>query len=665
MTITDAAPLRWGILGLGKIARTFATQLPSSTTGQLVVVASRERARAEGFAREFGVRSSSFEELLADPEVDAVYVATENTAHVEWTIRALEAGKHVLAEKPLAVNHAGAMSTVEAALRADRVLVEAYMYRLHPQLLRLLELVRAGRLGDIHHVCASFGFRIPPDPAHRVFDPWRAGGGILDLGCYPVSAARTIAAAAGLRGDAIVRNPAGHLSAGIDDWASADLEFVGGMTAHVSAGLAVRSENALRVYGSAGQAHLPDPWLAPAEGPAALILDVADAEREELTFDPVPVYALEADAFAATVRDRADPADRHREILGQAKILDAWRDGIGLVFPFEALGHPIPTATGRPLARRESAMTYGRVPGVDKDISRLVMGCAFLPVARRTNFPHASALFDDFIERGGTAFDTAHVYQTEDVLGRWIANRGIRDEVVAIGKGAHQPNCDPESIGRELEESLDRFGFDSFDLYFMHHDNEEIPVEEFVDALDEQARLGRMTAYGVSNWTIDRFAAANDYAARSGRRPLRALSDHFGLARVSELPWAGGRHVTDQRSKDWLAGSGVPLFPWSSQSRGFIARADPADRSDAELVRCYYSDDNFERQRRVRDLASRLGVDPMAVALAYVLCQPFPTFALIGPLALAETRTSMAALDVALSPDQVAWLDLADDASVR
>ena len=299
----------------------------------------------------------------------------------------------------------------------------------------------------------------------------------------------------------------------------------------------------------------------------------------------------------------------------------------------------------------------GRVPGVDRDLSRLVMGCD----NQRTP-EHAAAMFDDFAARGGNAFDTAHHYAgglPEQLLGRWMAARGVRDEVVVIGKGAHTPHCDPPSITSQLSESLDRLQTDHVDVYFMHRDNPDVPVGEFVDVLDEHAAAGRIGVFGGSNWTIPRIEEANAYAAAHGRRGFTAVSNHFGLARALDVPWAGCEHATDDADRGWFERTGTPLFPWSSQARGFFTgRADAADRSDDELVRCYYSDGNFERLARARALGAELGVAPTAIALAYVLAQPFPTFALIGPRSVEETRTSAAAATVRLTPEQVAWLDL-------
>jgi aryl-alcohol dehydrogenase-like predicted oxidoreductase len=284
------------------------------------------------------------------------------------------------------------------------------------------------------------------------------------------------------------------------------------------------------------------------------------------------------------------------------------------------------------------------------------MGCD-----NQTDLTYAAVMFDDFYERGGNAFDTAYEYRgrlMEKLLGQWMTDRGIRDDLFVIGKGAHTPYCDPANLDSQLFETLDDLQTDHVDLYFMHRDNEQIPVGEFVDVLDEHYRAGRVKAFGGSNWSRERLEAANAYAAANGKQGFTALSNHFGLAQAYDLPWAGCRHVTDEASKQWLRDTQLPLFPWASQARGFFARADPADTSDAQLVRCYYSDDNFERLRRARELAEQRGVTATAVALAFVLHQEFPTFALIGPRTPTETRTSFEALAIDLSPAEVAWLDL-------
>jgi predicted dehydrogenase/aryl-alcohol dehydrogenase-like predicted oxidoreductase len=658
--------VRWGIAGPGGIAHRFAEQLPHSRTGELVALASRSPERGRAFAAEFesepgGVRvHDSYEALFADPDVDAIYISTLHIDHVRLSIQALEAGKHVICEKPMSVDHAGAMAVIEAARRSGRYFAEGFMYRFHPQTARLAQLVADGVIGEVQHIDASFAFRADVPATHRLADPELAGGGILDVGGYPVSVARLVAGAA--TGEPFA-NPVsltakGAIGAtGVDDWASASLVFASGITAHVTSGVRVEDENRIVVSGSRGRILVPQPWLPSTTEPGFIEVRTTDAAPERIGIEPAYQYALQADAVAEFAAEGQSPSMTWADSLGNAAVLDRWRAAIDLEYPFERASANIPPANGRAPRRREDAsMRYGRIPGLDKDVSRLVMG-----VDNQTTLGHASVMFDDFVERGGNAFDTAYIYGgglMERLLGQWIVNRGLRDDVVIIGKGAHTPHCDPESIVRQLDETLDRLQTDHVDVYLMHRDNEEIPVGEFVDVLDEQAAAGRIRAFGGSNWSIARFQEALDYADAHGRRRFSVLSDHFGLAHALDVPWAGCRYVTDDVDREWLERTGTTLLPWSSQARGFFARADRDDTSDAELVRCYYSDDNFERLARARSLAEELGVAPTAVALAYVLAQDFPTFPLFGPRSIEETRTSMAGLDVTLTPEQVRWLDL-------
>ncbi|ARC56974.1 1,5-anhydro-D-fructose reductase [Frondihabitans sp. 762G35] len=663
---TTTTTLRWGIVGPGSIASRFASQLLGSETGRLVAVASRSRDRAEAFAAEHSPEGrparvhDDYDALFADPEVDAVYVATVHTEHVRLALRAIEAGKHVICEKPLAVEHAGVMVLVEAARRAGVYLAEGFMYRFHPQIARFAELLRDGEIGTLEHVDASFAFAADLPPDHRLASPDLAGGGILDVGGYPVSIARLVAGIAEGKpfAEPVSLTAKGTLgSTGVDDWATASLVFASGLTASVRSGVRLQDDNAVVVTGSAGRIVLRDPWVPSDVDGSDIEVHVVGRDVRTIHVAPAPQWGLQADAAAANLALGQSPEIGWADSLGNAAVLDAWREAIGLRYPFESDTAFVPTASGRPLrVRDDAAMRYGTIAGIDKRISRLVLGCD-----NQRTIGHATAMFDNFVELGGNAFDTGYIYGDglmERLLGQWIANRGIRDDVMVIGKGAHTPHCDPESLTRQLTETLDRLQTDHVDLYLMHRDNLSIPVGEFVDVLDEHAKAGRIRAFGGSNWTIARFEEAQAYAHSHDKQAFAALSDHFGLARALDVPWAGCEHVTDPADREWLERTGTALLPWSSQARGFFARADPRDLSDPELVRCYYSDDNFERLSRARSLATDLGVAPTAVALAYVLAQSFPTFALIGPRSLEETRTSLAGLDIELTTEQVAWLDL-------
>jgi predicted dehydrogenase/aryl-alcohol dehydrogenase-like predicted oxidoreductase len=665
-----ADTLNWGILGCGGIARNFSKGVAHSRTGRLVAVGSRSKAKADQFADEFcpdARRHGSYEALLADPAVQAVYVAMPHPMHAEWAVKAAEAGKHILCEKPLGINHAEAMAIVEAARRHDVFLMEAFMYRCSPQTRQLVDLLRAGAVGEVRVIRAAFGFHAGFNPEGRLFNNALAGGGILDVGCYAVSLARLVAGVAQGRdfAEPVEVKGCGHLGAtGVDEWAVACLKFPGDILAYVSTGVACQQDNAAQIFGTEGNLLVPWPWIPGREGGSTKIFlhKKGQPQPEEIVIETQEwLYGLEADEAAEHLerRQAPSPAMSWDDSLGNMKALDRWRDSLGLVYNAERLDGGWPTVTRRPLAvAAPPPIPSGRIPGLDKPVSRLVMG-----VDNQSTLPHASVMFDDWFERGGNAFDTAHIYGAggvcEKVLGQWIRNRGVRQAVVILDKGAHTPFCTPKDLTEQLRVSLDRLQTDYVDIYMMHRDNPDVPVGEFVAVLNEHLRAGRLRAFGGSNWSIPRVKAANAYARRKGLAGFAAVSNNFSLARMVDPVWAGCLLASDAESRRWFKKTQMPLIPWSSQARGFfLDRVSPNDRSDRELVRCWFSGDNFQRLERARELARKRGVLPIQIALAYVLRQPFPTFPIIGPRTLAETRTSLPALEIELSPDDLAWLNL-------
>ena len=307
-------------------------------------------------------------------------------------------------------------------------------------------------------------------------------------------------------------------------------------------------------------------------------------------------------------------------------------------------------------AHRSAGMTHGTISGISKPISRLVLGCD-----KQRSYREAAEMFDDFFERGGNAFDTAHVYGEglqERLLGRWLRSRGLREQVLVIGKGGHTPHCTPEGLTRQLQESLDRLHADHVDLYLIHRDNPDVPAGEFIDVLNEHARAGRMIAFGASNWTVERFEAANEYAARKGVKSFLASSNQFSLARMMSPPWPGCLSASDAESRAWHERTQMPLLAWSSQARGFFTdRAHPDRRENDDLVRCWYSPENFGRRERAIAMAKERGVSPTSIALAYVLAQPFPTLALIGPRTIEQSRAAFQDFGITLTAEDVRWLE--------
>ncbi len=671
--------LTWGIIGAGHIARAFARGLAESETGILHAVASRTREGAERFATEYPARIHvGYQALIDDPEVQAVYIATPHPMHVEWALRAMAAGKHVLVEKPMGMNSQEAQVMIQAARRHGVLLMEAFMYRCHPQTARIVEIVTRGVLGEISLIQASFCYDAGPnhrDPLNRAYAQELGGGAILDVGCYPLSFARLIAGAAAGKpfADPLALKGCGRLGpAGGDLWAAATLDLPGGIVASIdtAVGLSKPGAVAAAIYGSRGHLTVDNPWIPGRhESRCAMTLHV-DGKDEAIVFDsPRYLYAYEVDAVG-----RAVAAGAHETVemswadsLGNMRALDQWRREIGLVYEQEKApnhAHPI----GRlPLRRAPRVpMPTARIPGIDKPVSRLVMGFAHIQ-----GMPETAMLLDEYLERGGNTIDTSHGYGwpsgvCERNLGWWLRHRGVRDQVVVVEKGANYPNNTPDGLTKELQLGLENLQLDCVDLYMIHRDNEQVPIDEWIDSMEANRRAGRIRRYGVSNFSIARLQAATDYAKRRGYDGIAAVSNQFSLARMLAPVWEFCLSASDAESRAWFVRTQMPLMPWSSQARGFFTpRAGRGVPANEEFTRCWNSEDNFCRKDRAEELARRKGVLPIQIALAWVLHQPFPTFPMIGPLSLDEIDSTFASLEVSLTPAEVAWLDLREEATLR
>ena len=318
-------------------------------------------------------------------------------------------------------------------------------------------------------------------------------------------------------------------------------------------------------------------------------------------------------------------------------------------------------------------MIYGSIPGVDGRVSRLVLGTNTFSFDREEM---AFSILDAFVAAGGTAIDTAHVYrngESEKVVGQWLSARGNRDGLILVTKGVHPrvdmrdpsasdwaPRVTPAAIAQDLAESLERLGVDSIDLYFLHRDDLAAPVGPIVESLNEAKAAGRVFAFGASNWTHQRIEEANEYADRHRLHGFIASSPQLSLAIPLRGTMPGTLSISgDRAALDWYGRHAVSVLAWSSQAAGFFASPHaPGSPDFPPRLRNYDRPENWERWRRVRELAASFGVTPTQVALAWVLNQPFEAYAVIGVTRAHHLEDALGALDVQLSPDEGAWLDL-------
>ena len=663
----------WGIVGPGSIANNFAEGIAAADNAKLVAVYGRTALSRDEFAKRHGIDGAkgydNLPQLLSDSDVDAIYISTTHPTHAQMSLDALAAGKHVICEKPAGVNVAQMRAIVHAAGQANRFFMEGFMYLCHPQIARLLEILKEGRIGELRHIDSRFFYDAPFDASSRLFDPEQAGGGILDVGCYPVSFARLIA---GVATGEDFADPSqifgtGWLApSGADQAAFCFLGFANGVTASCGCGTTGYDLMGAEITGTKGRILLDRPFdPGRDEGPADIQIVVeVDGERtvEEVRF-PHILFAAEAQAASAAILagrlEAPAPAMSWQGSVGNAMALQRWRDDIGYELPGEtaeapALGKVVVQSEGFSSSRRE-------IEGVDKAVSKLVIGCD-----NQERYSDAAMIWDAWLEAGGNAFDTAFNYnmgKIETMLGKWMSARGVRDEVVLVVKGCHTPWCDPAMLKLQLEMSLDRLQTGHGEMYMLHRDNPSIPVGEFIDAMNEVADASMVSVLGASNWTLQRFMEANEWAKANGRRPMTAYNNNLALATMIKAPWPGCYSSNNPETLAYLNEGNIVHLSWSSQARGYFL--EPGMRSeldeDSGPERCFGGPDNAIRRERAAELANEKGVTPTNIAAAWVLSQRFPSFALFGPRNPTELATTLPALGIELSAAEVAWLNLESD----
>jgi len=322
------AKVGWGLLGASGIAhRALAPAIAASAHGRLVAVASRDLAKASEFAARHAIGRShgSYEALLADEEVEAVYVSLPNSEHVRWAIRAVEAGKHVLCEKPMHCDPAEVERLYDAAERAGRLVMEAFMYRHHPDTQALFQCVGNGDIGEVYHARAALSFSMPLAGNIRL-DPALHGGALMDLGCYAISALRMLA------GEPLRASGSEHLGpTGVDMRATAFMECQGGATATFNCGMDLPSQSGLEVIGSKGILRAEWPFFRPFFphiDPPKIEIRVGLESRMLPLTDANP-YVLQVDNLSRSIRGEEQPLLGRSDAVAQARVIGALRRSMG------------------------------------------------------------------------------------------------------------------------------------------------------------------------------------------------------------------------------------------------------------------------------------------------------------------------------------------------
>ena len=318
-------PLRWGLLGTARINRSVIPPLRTSPGNRLVAVASRDLEKGQAYAREWGIDRvhGSYDALLADPDVDVVYVPLPNHLHAEWSIRAARAGKHVLCEKPLALTVEEVDAMEAAARESGVVLAEAFMYRHHPQTLKARELVRAGEVGDVRFLRGTFTFPLSRPNDVRLRPEW-GGGSLWDVGCYPLSFTQFLLDAAPVE----VFGSQTIGPTGVDETFAGQLAFANGVLAQVDCGFRSPVRAEFEIVGTTGVLRVRHPWKP---DPSQPILLTRGEETVEVAIEPHDRYQLEIEDLAAAIRTGAAPrvtlAESRRGVRTITALLRSAREG--------------------------------------------------------------------------------------------------------------------------------------------------------------------------------------------------------------------------------------------------------------------------------------------------------------------------------------------------
>jgi predicted dehydrogenase len=326
MVAPSDRPVRWGILGAANIAvKKVAPAMQRGTRCEIVAIASRELGKAQRAAEELGVPRAygSYEELLADPDVEAIYNPLPNHLHVPWTIRAAEAGKHVLCEKPIALSADEARQLLAVRERTDVRIGEAFMVRNHPQWIDVRDRVRRGDIGDLRVVAGHFSyFKREPRDVRSVLE-W-GGGGLMDVGCYPITMARWLfgeepEAAIGI----VDRDP----ELRIDRIVSGLLRFPSGGQATFTCAMQLVHYQRMQLHGTSGRIEVQIPFNAPNDRACRIFVDsgreLGDRSAEAIEFPLVDQYTLQGDNFSAAVRGEGEVPVSVEDAIGNMAVIDA------------------------------------------------------------------------------------------------------------------------------------------------------------------------------------------------------------------------------------------------------------------------------------------------------------------------------------------------------
>jgi aryl-alcohol dehydrogenase-like predicted oxidoreductase/predicted dehydrogenase len=653
--------IRWGVIGTGAIANAFAHSIKHCNYSELISVYGRNKETLKVFSKKFNINGiDAVEKIVSSNDIDAIYIATPHSSHFKYALEAIKNKKHVLCEKPIAMNHIESMVLFGLAKDFEVFLMEAYMYRTHPQTFNILQNIECLRgSNEKIEINSSFGFNAEISKEHRLRNPMLGGGAIMDVGCYPLSMSKLLAGHILNKhyADPISIEASGNLDeTGVDSNSKARILFSENIEANISCAINEKYENNLEIISGDYKLSVSQPWHCGQfqDGYSSIKVYSKNKLVDEISYkDEVGLFTREIDHASDCILNNKLESDliSHADSQSIMLWLDKWRKELGIKCPHESKENS-QLIKSNFFSIQNKKLEGIKIDGFDKDFSKLALGCD-----NQTSDIHAFAMFDYFYGAGGRVFDTAYIYNNgmgDKYLGNWINSRGVQEEVLVLGKGAHTPDCRPECIKPQIIESLERLNLDKIDIYCLHRDNNDISVSEFIDALDEIKNAGLIHKIGASNWKLERFKQARDFALQENKEPFTILSNNFSLAEMIDPVWPG-----------CVAIDNIMLFPWSSTARGFFIKKKEIATSDHfsnpsmdEEKRVWHSETNLKRREICFNIAAERSVEPIEIALAYVIQSSKIIFPLIGPRTINELNSSIFATSLNLTDAEIEKLTI-------
>ncbi len=303
-------------------------------------------------------------------------------------------------------------------------------------------------------------------------------------------------------------------------------------------------------------------------------------------------------------------------------------------------------------------MLFGEITGLEKKISKIILGND-----KQKKYSSASKLWDFYYENGGNTFDNSIYYrsgESEKFLGKWIKSRGLEENIVLISK-VGEVSSKPSEILSLLQISLERLQSNIADILILHHHNKQVPIGEYVDALNDIKSLGKIKLFGISNISKERFDESLKWSKKNNKIPFSIINNQFSLAKMEKPLWPDCLSISDYDYIKYLENNKITHFAWSSQARGFFIKENFIQKLlkrkfHRYLKDCFNNSENIKKRKKAEELSYKYNCSSNDIALSWVMDQKFPSYAIIGPKNKSELRFSMNSLNIMLSDEDKKYL---------